>query len=392
MATIPSGILRVAVTALPAIAALEPLWLGLEALADASFFQSWLWIGTWLECLPPNVIAHLLRVECADTVVALGILVPGSATRHKIFRSRGLFLNRTGDPYLDEISIEYNGLLCERGQESTLTKAAVEHLLLDYPEWDELYLDGLHRPDIVESLALDGAQLRRRRQRNFHYVDVAGLRSQNRDYLGTLGPKTRHNIRRSIREYEKSGSLRLHEAESVVQAREYLLRLRQLHQRYWEKKGMPGSFSNAFFAAFHDRLIERKFGDGVIQLLQITAGEKEVGYIYNFVHRGRVYNYQSGLSYDVNTNQNRPGLVCHAYAVQHNLAKGLEIYDFMAGDVEYKEALSEKSLPMTWDVIQRDLWKFRLEETLRTLLRRLRARGGDPPARSQAKGRKGRRT
>ena len=383
-----SEILSVTLTALPAIAELEPLWLALESRADASFFQSWLWIGTWLECLPTYVAATLLRVERAGSVLGLGILVPRSLSRHKVLHSRGLFLNCTGDPHFDEITIEYNGLLCARGEDSAATKAAIEYLLLENPEWDELYLEGLHRPDIVDSLPLHSARLRRRRQRNFHYVDIADLRTQGGDYLGTLGPKTRHNIRRSVREYEKCGPLRLHEAESIVQARSYLLRLRHFHQRYWEQKGIPGSFSNSYFTTFHDRLIERAFGEKAIQLLRTTTGEKEIGYLYNFVYRGRVYNYQSGFNYDVNTTQNRPGLVCHAYAVQFNLASGMSIYDFMAGDVEYKEALSRESLPMTWDVIQRDRWQFRLEDILRKLHRRMRARTDGTAIRSPAKERK----
>ena len=152
--TAHSEILRVTLTALPAIAELEPLWLALESRADASFFQSWLWIGTWLECLPTYVAATLLRVERAGSVLGLGILVPRSLSRHKVLHSRGLFLNCTGDPHLDEITIEYNGLLCARGEDSAATKAAIEYLLLENPEWDELYLEGLHRPDIVDSLPL----------------------------------------------------------------------------------------------------------------------------------------------------------------------------------------------------------------------------------------------
>ena len=313
---------------------LEPLWRGLESRADASFFQSWLWIGTWLESLPPRVEAMLLRVDRGDEVLALGILVRRRLTRYGILRSRGLFLNCTGEPQLDEITIEYNGLLCARGEEHPAMRACTHFLFRGARDCDELYLDGLHRPQELDSLVLIGTRVRRRRQRNFHFVNLGRLRGDGHNFLGTLGAKTRHNIRRSIREYEKRGPLGLHEAQSAPQAHAYMSRLRHFHRQYWELKGQPGSFSNDFFTRFHERLIDRIFAEHAVQLLRITAGDTEVGYLYNFLYRGRVYNYQGGFNYSVNATQNRPGLICHTYAVQHNLEQGAAIYDFMAGDVE----------------------------------------------------------
>ena len=383
--TEPSGRLTVTLSALPPAEVLEPLWRELEQRSDASFFQTWHWIGTWLGCLHPGMAAELLRVERPGAVVGLGIVIRRTVRRHGWLRARRLFLNTTGDPHLDEITIEYNGLLCARGEETDTTEAAMGHLLAAHPDWDEFYLDGLHRSELVESLRLCGARLHCTGRRRCFFVSLAGLRTQDRGYLEAIGSKTRHNIRRSIREYEKLGALRLDEAGSVTQARSYLVRLRHFHQRYWEAKGMAGSFANDFFRSFHDRLVERAFADGAIQVLRLTAGDTEVGYLYNFVHRGRVYNYQSGFDYEVNTTQNRPGLVSHTYAVGHNLERGHAMYEFMAGDSEYKESLGMDSRLMVWGVVRRERWWVRLEEALRVLLRR----GGAPATRLEKPGREG---
>ena len=60
------------------------------------------------------------------------------------------------------------------------------------------------------------------------------------------------------------------------------------------------------------RLLEAAFARGETQLLAIDAGPRRIGYIYNFLYRGRVYNYQSGFDYQVCDKHNRPGLVAHA--------------------------------------------------------------------------------
>lgn len=73
--TDPSGRLTVTLSALPPAEVLEPLWRELEQRSDASFFQTWHWIGTWLGCLHPGMAAELLRVERPGAVVGLGIVI-----------------------------------------------------------------------------------------------------------------------------------------------------------------------------------------------------------------------------------------------------------------------------------------------------------------------------
>ena len=304
-------------------------------------------------------------MERAGALVGLGILVRRAVRRHGLLRSRGLFLNCTGDPLLDEITIEHNGFLAERGAEREVAQACADYLLAGRADWDELFLNGMRHPELVEGLSLEHAQVRTRSLDSCRYVDLAALRANGQEYVAALGRSTRYNIRRSLREYEKRGTLELHEATDLVQAHAYLERLGHLHQRYWEQKGEPGSFANVFFSTFHERLIARAFSDGAVQLLRVTAGGAELGYLYNYVHRGRVYNYQSGFDYTGGSLHERPGLVCHVLAIEHNLRKAHVIYDFMAGDSDYKRNLSTASQTLAWQVIQRPRLKLRIEDALR---------------------------
>ena len=357
--------LCVTLEGLPPLGDLERDWRDLESRSDRSFFMSWSWIGAWLGALPSQIRPELLRVESQGRIVALGVLVRRLLRRHGVFLSRALFLNSTGDPYLDEITIEYNGLLAERGFEQEAAQACVE-FLLSRGDWDEWFLDGVQDPGLSNRVPARDMRWVLSRQAKCCYVDLERLRGSGNEYLGLLGSNTRHNIRRSVREYEKFGPLVLENATTPEQASAFLAGLQQLHQAHWQSKGLPGSFANPFFVEFHQRLVRLLLADGSIQLLRLRAGNASVGYLYNFVDRGRVYSYQSGFNYKLcPKTHGRPGLVAHAYAVEFNRKLGHLLYEFMAGDGQHKQALGLGSTDMVWLVARRPRLRFLLEDCLR---------------------------
>jgi hypothetical protein len=202
-----------------------------------------------------------LRVTSEGRTVALGVLVRRLLRRHGVLLSRALFLNSTGDPDLDEITIEYNGLLCERGFEQEAARGCIE-FLLSRDDWDEWFLDGVQDPGLSDRVPVSGVRWMVRRQSKCHHVDLEALRGSGGEYLGLLGSNTRHNIRRSVREYEKLGPLVLERADTAEQASAFLSGLRQLHQAYWQAKGLSGSFANPFFVEFHAHLVRALFAEG----------------------------------------------------------------------------------------------------------------------------------
>ena len=365
--TISVRSLCVTLEGLPPLGDLERDWRDLESRSGRSFFTSWSWIGAWLAALPSQIRPELLRVESQGRIVALGVLVRRLPRRHGVFSSRALFLNSTGDPYLDELTIEYNGLLAERGFEQRAAQACVE-FLLSRGDWDEWFLDGLQDSGLSDRVPARGVRWVLSRQAKCYTVDLEGLRRSGGEYLGLLGSSARHNIRRSVREYEKFGPLVLENATTPEQASAFLAGLQQLHQAYWQTKGLPGSFANPFFVEFHRRLIRSLLADGSIQLLHLRAGNESVGYLCNFVDRGRVYSYQSGFNYALcPASHGHPGLVAHAYAVEFNRKLGHLLYEFMAGDGQHEQALALGSTDMAWLVARRPRPGFLLEDCLRWL-------------------------
>ncbi len=347
---------------LPRTAALEQEWRELEVRSDASFFVGWSWIGCWITSLGSAVELRLVRATLDARTVGLCILAPYRERRHGLISSRTLRLHATGRAAFDILTIECNGPLVARGIGDAVARRMFTHLFEADGAWDELVLDGLW--SVPAWLANARARVRVATS-VAHFVPLSDVRARNGDYLGLLGAKTRSRIRRSLKEYEQIGPCVVQPATDLADALRFLGGLKALHQSYWVARGQPGAFASAFFESFHDRLLSTAFERGEIQLLAIDAGARRIGYIYNFLYRGRIYNYQSGFDYELCQRHNRPGLVAHARAIEFNARAGHEIYDFLAGDVEYKQALGTAAGSMSWVVVQRERLRFRIEDAAR---------------------------
>ena len=135
-------------------------------------------------------------------------------------------------------------------------------------------------------------------------------------------------------------------------------RLKALHQTSWRRRGQPGCFAAPRFESFHRDLIRARFSSGEIQLLAATAGERPIGYLYNFAHGDRVYAYQSGFDY-VADGRLKPGLVAHALAIEHATRASFATYDFMAGENGLKASFASHWTEMVWLSVEgrsRGLW------------------------------------
>jgi len=362
---------------------LESLWTDLQARAPCSYFRSWGWIGTWLASLPAHVSPTLVQILEADRVVGLAVVCQNSV-RYPLFNTRGLFIHETGSLDHDRLTIEYNGLLLERQEDSGLLKHIFSELQRRL-NWDEIRIGGLEASLApvysAAAAAIDLIPVSRDEKPCFG-VDLSAVRNAGGDYLSGLSRNTRYQIRRAIREYEKRGPLQLTVARDLPTTQDLLARLQERHQQYWTQKGQPGAFSTRWVKDFHDRLVSTRFSNGEIQLIEVRCGEDTIAYLYNFVWQNKVYCYQSGLLFEENSHL-KPGLVAHTLAIEHNLAAGNDYYDFLMGRERYKKNLGNTNTDMIWISLRKNLLRYRLHDTLASVKSRILARiKTNQPARS----------
>jgi CelD/BcsL family acetyltransferase involved in cellulose biosynthesis len=340
-------------------------WRELEARAEAPFFLSWTWIGTWLRMI--DVPIHVIAAYADGRRVGLALLAHRIVTRHRLLRVSTFFLHQSGDEAEDVITIEFNDVLAERGLEDDV-RAAVLGALLERDRIGGRSYDALVWRGAVGELtaSLDALDLRWRYldSTTSAHVDLARIRASGTPYLAHLRANTRHQIRRARALYAARGPLVLDRATSVPEALGFFREAGALHQRRWRERGKPGAFGHPFYVGFHERLITTGLPAGVVELVRVRAGDTTVGHLYNFVHRGRIYFYFSGLRFE-DDNRLKPGLVAHAACIEDHLEAGADIYDFMGGAERYKLNLGRPGPDIVGVVVERPRAHLRLEAALR---------------------------
>jgi CelD/BcsL family acetyltransferase involved in cellulose biosynthesis len=314
--------------------ALGLAWRELEARSPGrSVFQSWTWVGCLAgERYPDPVLVRARGPEGRTLGLAL------------FNRRRGrLCLAESGDPAMDAPFVEHNAPLVAADAPPSL---AGEMLRAAWgaPGARRLVLSGVP-PGLAA--AAGGAPLRRQARRA-PFVDLAAVRAAGGDWMATLSANTRYQIRRSLRRYAARGPVAVGRAETEGEALAWLDALVALHTETWHRRGQPGGFATPWLMRFHRALVARALARSELELLRVAAGGEAVGYLYNFRLEGRVSAYQSGLDHAGAGPHGKPGLTCHALAIERALAAGDLAYDFLAGADRYKLSLANAEADLDW--------------------------------------------
>lgn len=341
------------IQASPDLPELEALWRDLEGRSEAPFFLTWTWIGTWLR--EAAIDPGLVMATRGDRVVGLGLVSRRVNTRRMV-KIPSLYLHQAGDGRRDRIGMEYNGFLVDAEPAEEARRACLTALLRAAGneggwDWRELWLNGttFAPGEVVRD---HGVSVWLRAERQCPYVALDRVRAAGEDVTAILSRNTRQQVRRSMRLYEAWGPLCFRAASSPEEALDWLSELKTLHQQRWTRRGRPGAFAEPFFEAFLYRLVRTGHPLGQVEIARVEAGGTAIGYLCNFLHRGTVYNYQTGFRYE-DDGRYKPGLVSHVLAIEHYLRAGAHTYNFLARREQYKDSLATDWETLYWTTLQR---------------------------------------
>lgn len=346
-------------------------WTALEVHAQGSPFTSWAWVSAWLRNLPDGVAPLVFRARDGAGLLALALLVP--APEHgvgRLFGRRSLYLQETADPVLDEITIEYAGLLAREGCARPAYAALFQVLSGLRRDWRRLCISTSADAEPVAAALPSALRAASTLARPCHYVDLHRVRSGPGGYEAVLGRKVRASLRQTVRDYSRFGPLRAEVAGDAGTALAWFDALQDLHTRYWHSRGQPGCFASPFFGRFHRDLIGHGTRAGFTRLTRVRAGDEVVGYLYNLGWRDNVYFYNSGLRYGLLEKRDRPGVASLYAAIGQAAAEGCAEFDFLAGDQEYKRRLATGARPLHSIEVRRAGLRPLAERLLATLARR----------------------
>lgn len=343
------GSALVRLTALPGSVASQTLadkWQQLEPLADAPLFLSWPWVHSWLEEVVGDRQVITLEVHRSGNLIALAAV---TLFERKILGriSRVAFLNELPLAGYNMV-VEKNGTLARRGQERESFFAAMNALADSDLGIEELRCNAIDERHLDKPRLGSRFSLLAERGASCWLLGKAETPLASGDLLRTFSKNRRSQIGRFWRLLEKEhGAVTVTLARDEEQAWNFFSRLEILHTRYWRAQGLPGSFANPRWKAFHWRLIRELLPSGRVQLVRITAGREELGYLYN-IGQGRVMsNMQSGFAYR-DDNRWRPGYVSHLIAAESAATLGCQQYDLLMGDDGYKSSIARAGSWLEW--------------------------------------------
>ncbi len=345
----------------------KEIWTSLLKKCPHAYYQSWTWREHWIKSLPQDSNLYLITGFKNDLPVIAFFIGGKTKLRAKLLRFHEISLNSTHDPYYDLVWIEYNSMLIDPDVTISL-ESLIELIPVKWDEFTMTRFSSIYNPNLTFDNKLNNSYNLYITDLKSHYVNLDNVRSNNNDYLALITPKKRYQIRRSMKEYEKIGELKVLVAGSAEEALRIFEDLIELHQKRWTERGQPGTFSNEYYSDFHRKLISTRFEHGEIQLIKISAGNHVLGCLYCFVYEGKVYGYLCGFHY-LKGHLYSPGLISHYLAVLYYINTDLNCYDFLEGDYPYKKSLATDYNEMQHIRIEKRNMKYKLWKILTNLKR-----------------------
>jgi CelD/BcsL family acetyltransferase involved in cellulose biosynthesis len=169
------------------------------------------------------------------------------------------------------------------------------------------------------------------------------------EYLGTLGKKERHEIRRKVRRADALGEVRLDDSTNPLADMAAFV---ELHQKRWASEGLfPSTPGGAASRKFFNRLFELLGPDGAVRLTWLTVGGRRIAAGVHFETADEYLYYNAGV--DPDARELSPGVLMVARYIERAIAAGKRRLDFLRGDEPYKYVWGSVDEPIQRILVRR---------------------------------------
>jgi CelD/BcsL family acetyltransferase involved in cellulose biosynthesis len=318
-----------------AFSELEQDWNALLGTCSTDFiFMTWEWQKTWWEWFGGDSELSLVTVHEDSEQLALAPFY-STATgpdQRKLRLVGGV-----------EIS-DYLDLLVADDSRQQAAYEALWNLLIgqDGPQWDILDLHNV--PASSPSLGI--LPVLARGEGGFEVASMVEevspaifLPSTWDEYLSSLSRKQRHEIRRKVRKVNREAMVRWYYTEDATTLHEDVDDFIRLHQLSAEpKRAFMDNRMQGFFHAIAETALEK----GWLRLAFLVVNEVKAATMLCFEYGNSFQVYNSGYDPDMRPDLST-GIVLLSYCINDSIERGMEVFDFLRGDEEYKYRFGAES-------------------------------------------------
>lgn len=161
------------------------------------------------------------------------------------------------------------------------------------------------------------------------------LRGQNwNDFVQGLGRSHRSNLRRRLRQLDRSFEVTLEQAQSDSQRSQFLQELVRLHLQRWAERGGSNALHTSALLDFHEDFSRLALGQGWLRLYLLRLDGEPTAAFYCMSYGKKFYYYQAG--FDPRYSSYSVGLAGVGLVIRKAIEEGAEEFDFLRGDEQYK--------------------------------------------------------
>jgi len=293
-------------------------------------FLTWEWMHTWWRHLAEDRKLHIILVRRDRELIAIAPLCLRTARM-------GYLLPITTFEFLGVgyVGSDYPDLIIRAGAEQlalqALTKYLVDRNLI--LELSQVLSTSSYMSGLQSLIKEHGWQVSSKVTHICPYINLTGLDWET--YLASVGHSHRYNYRRRLKNLQKEFvDFQFEQIHSEDQVKVTLLKLIELHNLRWNERGGSDAFHRPGLLSFHADISHGALRQDSLRLYVLRLNGKVAAILYGFKYNNVFYYYQSG--FDTSLARYSVGMVIMGLAIKSALEEGMEKFDFLHGDEEYK--------------------------------------------------------
>ncbi len=351
-----------------AFLALEDRWTRLiERSEAASVFQTFAWLSTWWRFFGKDQQLRIIIVEHGGELVGILPLYIEHCT--DLLPAVGLrrlrLIGYGGDTTPDDL-----GPIIASESSCAETEALMKGFHSISGEWDIALFEDLDpasafipfaQQQMGDKVDLDDGMT----------ISYAELPDSWDEFLATCSQRRRWKLRRGRTKLAEHSPYRFLLVQTQEELDLYYPELVRLHRERWSSSSEQGGFSTHDYVEFHRAVTAAMLRQNCLRLMfLINENDTAIAANYCYHWRGAFYGFQMGFAPD--HQHLRVGEVLMGHAIEQAIREGMNIFDMLRGDHDYKQWLTNRSRQRVNLVVHQPTMRTLSYKLLRTAYRKAR--------------------
>ena len=294
-------------------------------------FLTWEWQFTWWESFGHDLyIVLIFQSRCLIAILPF-------------VKTRTMFIDSLKFIGADIYS-DYLDFIIKESFEKQVLDFFLKEFLKEHQHIGRLELDNINERSpnlqyLSNSFPIGGFDLKLKEARICPYIS---LPESWATYLSALSSHRRYAIKRNVKMMKKNFNVKVGVASTRDEIQRRLKHFMDLHQLRMNQLQRSGAFSEAAAVDFHKKLSARFFEKGYLKLYYLELDDAPVASLYLFKYHDAILFYLGGFDPDLRYYRYSPSSFLLGRAVADAIADGMNEFDFLRGEGEYKFRWSRK--------------------------------------------------